>query len=168
MNTLTFINSDNFDDAVTSSGNNEEQYGQFISIVQGQDSELYVHYNNATGITRFGGACRGEHFFHHLIGDYYGLLKDTLVQAINNRTRERNYFRLYSELLEDSITEEEFNEELQRNRDEYIIKLQHKPSFEELMVALNASKDIMDITSIEDMQTAFSFAPKELKNLLDK
>ena len=103
-----------------------------------------------------------------MIGDYYDLLRSTLIQAINNRTRERNYFRLYSDLLEESITEEEFNAELQNNGDEYIIKLHHKPSREELLIALNAAKDIMEVSSIEDLRTVFSFAPDELNKLLEE
>lgn len=133
-----------------------------------QDEQMYLHmqYHSGTEITLFEGACVGNYFFRHLIGDYYGVLRNTLIQAINNRTRERNYFRLYSELLEESISEEEFENELKMNPDEYIIKLNHHPSQEEIQIALNASEDIKDLSSFEDLQTLFSFAPDQVKQLL--
>lgn len=133
-----------------------------------QNEQMYLHmqYHNGTETTLFEGACVGNYFFRHLIGDYYGILRNTLIQAINNRTRERNYFRLYSELLEDSISEEQFEKELKDNPDEYIIKLDHHPTQEEIQIALNASEDIKDLSSLEDLQTLFSFAPEQVKQLL--
>ena len=136
-----------------------------ISIQNGQ-MYLHMQYHNGTETTLFEGACVGNYFFRHLIGDYYGILRNTLIQAINNRTRERNYFRLYSELLEDSISEEQFEKELKDNPDEYIIKLDHHPTQEEIQIALNASEDIKDLSSLEDLQTLFSFAPEQVKQLL--
>lgn len=166
MNTTNIINVDN---VVTSYGNSvDTDNGQVACYIHGSDIQFQAYHNVTTGITLFEGACKGDHFFHHLIGDYYDLLRSTLIQAINNRTRERNYFRLYSDLLEESITEEEFNAELQNNGDEYIIKLHHKPSREELLIALNAAKDIMEVSSIEDLRTVFSFAPDELNKLLEE
>lgn len=134
--------------------------------IQGEQMFLHMRYHSGSEITFFEGACVGNYFFRHLMGDYYSVLRNTLIQAINNRTRERNYFRLYSEMLEEIISEEEFDEELRNNPDEYIVKLNHRPTQEEIQVALNASDDIKDLSSLEDLQTLFSFAPDQVKQLL--
>lgn len=51
----------------------------------------------------------------------YKRLTELLINAVNNRTRQRNYFRLYCQLLENEITEKEFDKEIDDNEDEYVI-----------------------------------------------
>lgn len=59
-----------------------------------------------------------------------------LVRAVNNRTRERNYFRKYCELLEEEITEEEFDQEIEEHEDEYVISNTEEANMDDIRLAL--------------------------------
>lgn len=91
---------------------------------------------------------------------------ELLFQAVNNRTVERNYFRLYSQLLEGTISEEFFDQEIASNEDDYVIVTDKRPSFEDLRTALLLVTKIKDINNSTDLSTAFSFSPDETDKLL--
>lgn len=91
---------------------------------------------------------------------------ELLFQAVNNRTVERNYFRLYSQLLEGTISEDFFDQEIANNEDDYVIVTDKRPSFEELRTALLLATKIKDINNSTDLSTAFSFSPDETDKLL--
>ena len=91
---------------------------------------------------------------------------ELLFQAVNNRTVERNYFRLYSQLLEGTITEDFFDQEIANNEDDYVIVTDKRPSFEDLRTALLLATKIKDINNSTDLSTAFSFSPDETDKLL--
>ncbi len=82
---------------------------------------------------------------------------ELLTLAVNNRTRERNYFRLYTQLLEKEITEEEFDKELDENQDEYLSPSGTPASLEEVRLAVRLCKNIKDVEYVDDMEHLFSF-----------
>ena len=86
-----------------------------------------------------------------------------MTRAINNRTRERNYFKLYCNMLAGDITEEEFDKEIEENEDNYIIKQNKDASVEDIEVALEVSPAIMDVASPDDMAEVFSFSEKSMQ-----
>ncbi len=85
------------------------------------------------------------------------LNEELLIRAINNRTRERNYFRLYCQLLEKEMTEDEFDAEIEKNVDDYVTSANQNASQEEFQYALNVSSKIMDVKDASDMIDLFSF-----------
>lgn len=90
-------------------------------------------------------------------------LKELMTRAINNRTRERNYFKLYCDMLDGSITEEEFDKEIEVNEDRYVIKQNQDASVEDMEVALEVSPLLMDVKSPDDMAEVFSFSEKSMQ-----
>lgn len=90
-------------------------------------------------------------------------LKELMPRAINNRTRERNYFKLYCDMLDGNITEDEFGREIEQNEDKYIIKQDCDASVEDIEVALEVSPSIMDVKSPDDMAEIFSFSEKSMQ-----
>lgn len=90
-------------------------------------------------------------------------LKELMTRAVNNRTRERNYFKLYCEMLDGNITEEEFDKEIEEHEDKYIIKQDKDASIEDIEVALEVSPSLMNITSPDDMAEVFSFSEKSMQ-----
>lgn len=90
-------------------------------------------------------------------------LKELMTRAINNRTRERNYFKLYCDMLDGSITEEEFDKEIEENEDRYVIKQNQDASVEDMEVALEVSPLLMDVKSPDDMAEVFSFSEKSMQ-----
>jgi len=108
----------------------------------------------------FAGVVNKARFFSISTADR---LKDLMTRAINNRTRERNYFKLYCDMLDGNITEEEFDKEIEQNEDKYIIKQDHDASTEDIEVALEVSPSIMDVKSPDDMAEIFSFSEKSMQ-----
>jgi hypothetical protein len=90
-------------------------------------------------------------------------LKELMTRAINNRTRERNYFKLYCDMLDGNITEDEFGREIEQNEDKYIIKQDCDASVEDIEVTLEVSPSIMDVKSPDDMAEIFSFSEKSMQ-----
>ena len=91
-----------------------------------------------------------------------------LVDAINNRTRERNYYILYSRLLENDITEEDFDREIDNNPDDYVISTDKIPTEEEFHDAIMFADHIKGIETTGDIETLFSFRNKEFSDLCNR
>ena len=85
-------------------------------------------------------------------------LRKLFTRAVNNRTRERNYFKLYCEMLDGNITEEEFDKEIDDNEDKYIINQNENASIEDIELALDVSPQLMDVKDTNDMAELFSFS----------
>lgn len=112
------------------------------------------------GRVTFAGVANKARFFSISTADR---LKELMTRAINNRTRERNYFKLYCDMLDGNITEDEFDREIEQNEDKYIIKQDCDASVEDIEVALEVSPSIMDVKSPDDMAEIFSFSEKSMQ-----
>lgn len=124
--------------------------GSSVVAIQDKDKERIA----------FAGVVSKANFFRISTADR---LKELMTRAINNRTRERNYFKLYCNMLAGDITEEEFDKEIEENEDNYIIKQNKDASVEDIEVALEVSPAIMDVASPDDMAEVFSFSEKSMK-----
>lgn len=122
-------------------------------------SVIAIQDNNKDRVT-FAGVAYKARFFSISTADR---LKDLMTRAINNRTRERNYFKLYCDMLGGNITEDEFDREIEQNEDKYIIKQDCDASIEDIEVALEVSPSIMDVKSPDDMAEIFSFSEKSMQ-----
>mgnify|MGYP004618933223 FL=1 len=122
-------------------------------------SVIAIQDNNKDRVT-FAGVANKARFFSISTADR---LKDLMTRAINNRTRERNYFKLYCDMLGGNITEDEFDREIEQNEDKYIIKQDCDASIEDIEVALEVSPSIMDVKSPDDMAEIFSFSEKSMQ-----
>ena len=89
-----------------------------ISTVVGNDMKITVATDG--NYTAFAGVAKNNTFNIERSVDRVGEL---LVRAVNNRTRERNFFRLYADMLEQNITEEEYSRQLEECQDEYVLPL---------------------------------------------
>ena len=98
-----------------------------------------------------------------LSGEAYKEANEMLITAVNNRTKERDYFRLYCELLDGSITEEEFMEILDNNEHDFIVDEDLEPSVSEISLALRLAKRLRGVESINDLSALFSFNPDSLE-----
>ena len=96
-------------------------------------------------------------------------MSQLLIRAVNNRTRERNYFRLYSQLLENEITDEEFDKEIEENEDDYVVSDNEDVDLNDIEVALSLRHYIKDVKDVDDMADLFSFSDKSIrKSLVEK
>lgn len=122
-------------------------------------SVIAIQDNNKDRVT-FAGVANKARFFSISTADR---LKELMTRAINNRTRERNYFKLYCDMLGGNITEDEFDQEIEQNEDKYIIKQDCDASIEDIEVALEVSPSIMDVKSPDEMAEIFSFSEKSMQ-----
>lgn len=122
-------------------------------------SVIAIQDNNKDRVA-FAGIANKARFFSINTADR---LKELMTRAINNRTRERNYFKLYCDMLGGIITEDEFDREIEQNEDKYIIKQDCDASIEDIEVALEVSPSIMDVKSPDDMAEIFSFSEKSMQ-----
>ena len=117
-----------------------------------------------TGV--FVGSYKGDSFTTILNSFISENVLNLLVRAINNRTVERNYFRLYSQLLEGNLTEEAFDKEIELHEDDYVITTENKPQIEEMRTILRIADRIKDLNNSSDLSLLFSFDPDETDRVL--
>lgn len=116
-------------------------------------------------VTTFAGVVRNEVFFVDGITDN---VKELLVTAVNNRTRERNYFKKYVELLEGTISDDEFDKAIEDNEDDYVIPEDKEPTLEDVQCVLEMAPELKDVDSVEDLASLFSFKPNSMQKCLMK
>lgn len=124
--------------------------GKHIIAIQNGDSETYA----------VAGVMKKTELFNI---DLTERLKKILIRAVNNRTRERNYFKLYCEMLDGIITEEDFDKEIDSHEDKYVINQNEDASIEDIELALEIYPDLMDVKDPNDMAEVFSFSDKSMQ-----
>lgn len=90
------------------------------------------------------------------------------MTAVNNRTRERNYFKKYVELLEGTISDEDFDKAIEDNEDDYVIQEDKEPTLEDVRCVLEMAPELKDVDSVEDLASLFSFKPNSMQKCLMK
>lgn len=86
--------------------------------------------------------------------------------AVNNRTRERNYFKLYSRLLENKLSEDDFDRIIDENPDEFVQQEYQDYDSLDLAIARKASDKLMDVSDLSDMATLFSISNNSIKRIV--
>ena len=87
---------------------------------------------------------------------------------MNNRTRERNYFRKYTELLEGDITEEEFDREIEEHEDDYVVSNNKDADAEDIKIAMFLAQYLKDVDYADDMSDIFSFSNESVRKSIAK
>lgn len=130
--------------------------GVFVAVQQVNNQNVY-----------FAGISKGSSVLNRMIGMNYADIKELLIRAVNNRTRQRNFFRLQNEMLEGLISEEDFYKTIEENENDYVIEELEEPTKKRLYCAMYLCQGIMDIKNSEDLASLFSFSSeitdKELK-----
>lgn len=114
----------------------------------------------------FIGSYKGDSFTTILNSIIPENVLNLLVRAINNRTVERNYFRLYSQFLEGNLSEEAFDKEIELHEEDYVITTEKKPQIEDVRAILRIADKIKDLNSSSDLSLLFSFDPDETDRVL--
>lgn len=115
-----------------------------------------IHLAQNANTTAFVGTMNNE-VLTKVIRVFDGSREQLLIDAVNNRTRERNYYQLYSRLLENEISEDDFDRMLNENLDDYVITTDKKPTEQEFHDAIALADYIKGIESTGDIETLFSF-----------
>ncbi len=126
-----------------------------------KDGKFFAVSNDDNNNVVFAGVSEGNAVINRMIGIDYEEIVELMTKAVNNRTRQRNYFRLYSQMCDGEITEEEFYNTIEANEEDYVVEESEIPTKERLMTALKLSKGMKDVKSSEDISTLFSFDSSE-------
>lgn len=121
-----------------------------------------------SGNVVFAGVSQGTSVISRIAGVDYSEMVDLLTRAVNNRTRQRNYFRLQNNLLEGLISEDDFYKEIEEKEDDYVVEEVETPTPERLRHALILSQGIKDVQNSEDLSFLFSFSSEATDHELKK
>lgn len=133
-----------------------------------RDGNFVAVSNDSNNNVVFAGVSEGNAVINRMIGLDYEEVVELMTKAVNNRTRQRNYFRLYSQMCDGEITEEEFYNTIETNEDDYVVEESEIPTKERLMHALKLIKGLKDVKSSEDISTLFSFDSAETDKKLEE
>ncbi len=88
---------------------------------------------------------------------------ELVTNAINNRTRERNFSRLNERLASGDITEDEFAKAISERENEFVIQCNIKPTEWDIKAAAFLAENLLDVSDTDDLAVLFSFDESELK-----
>lgn len=114
--------------------------------------------------TEFSGVATNRLFNGSLISNKY---MELLMRAYTNRTRERNYFRLYCQLLENELSDDEFDNEIDAYPDKYVVKSPEKASIDDIYFAMRLSDHMMGIDSSDDFSSSFSIDDESIESYIN-
>lgn len=91
---------------------------------------------------------------------------ELLIRAVNNRTRERNYFRKYCELLENQISDEDFDREISEHEDDYVVAQEGPADEKDWEIALRLAPRLKDTGYVDDIAALFSISQQPYQKLI--
>lgn len=97
-----------------------------------------------------------------------GVHDDLYIRAINNRTRERNYFKLYSSLLRGDISDDEFDKEIEDNEDDYVVPAGLDASLSDIEFALQIAPKLKNVKTTDDFMSLFSFNDQSIQKYVSE
>lgn len=140
--------------------------GDDFSVIEynGADTQYYAICKE--GNTVFAGHTTDSALTGWVMGEIPQRLLELSASAINNRTRERNFFRLSEQLSSGEISEDEYERELDEREDEYVIKCNVRPSVLDLKIAASLAPHLMDVEDTDDLAVLFSFEEAAIRRYL--
>ena len=114
--------------------------------------------------TRFAGVV--ENGSISIIATESDRLNELLITAVNNRTRERNYFKKYAELLEGELSDEEFDREIDSNKDEYVVPAGKDADIRDIELAMQVTPRLKGVQSTDDFTALFSFSDTAIRKCI--
>ena len=136
-----------------------------LSYFQQDDGGLRMMMASDGEVTAFSGVATNS--FLTFQESHIDKVKDFLVRAVNNRTRERNFFKLYNELLERRITDDEVDKTIEDHEDDFVVSQDQNADLNDLRLALFLAADIKDVEDADDVAALFSFSHESLRKCLN-
>lgn len=140
--------------------------GQTVVFTQFCSQDTIVQGVNVNGQTAFCGLSKDNAIFDRLMGNNLDKIYKMLVTAVNNRTIERDYFKLYCDLLEGVISDEEYEKIIENNSEKYVLASDITPTKDDLCLALALSRDLHGVENSEDVASLFSYNSIDVDKLL--
>lgn len=144
----------------------KKEEGQTVVFTHFNSSDTIVKGVNINGQTAFCGLSQNNAIFDRLMGQRSERIYEMLIQAVNNRTVERDYFKLYCDLLDGVINDEEYDKIIESNPDKYVLSSDIVPTKDDLCLALDLVKKIHGVENSEDLASLFSYNSISVDKLL--
>ncbi len=90
------------------------------------------------------------------------------VKALRNLLKKINIYELYQQLNNETITEEEFNDEISKNKDKYIINLNNNIDKKDIFIINKIMEKIGIGLSCDAISEMFSIDPVAFDSILEK
>lgn len=136
-----------------------QETGNASSYVVNGNIQMAIYHGN--DVTRFAGIAKTKYFFRPMVPAEE---VDLLVRGFNNRTRERNYFKLYCQLLSREITEEDFDREIEEHENLYVVEAPENAEPEEVCSAICLTERLIGIETTDDFTSVFGIDDKSIEN----
>lgn len=139
-----------------------------VIIIKNDNCQMYAKEVSSDGTYKFYNSyiiTKNNDLFDIVSGAAFHEITEMLIKAINNRTIERDYFKLYCDMLDGTIPEDDFDNIIANNENDYIVEETGIPSIGQLDLALQLSKHIKSVNSVNDLSSLFSFNPESLNSL---
>lgn len=90
------------------------------------------------------------------IHDYNNRVCRLLMVACNNMTRQSNFFKLQCELLQNIITEEEYDKEINEHESDYVVPCGNNKDEEDAKVAYSLCNSLIErVDSVNELCSLF-------------
>ncbi len=144
----TYINS--FIEEETASSNSNYKSITFIDFDLRKDNTP-LYFQGITEENRFYDVMNQMSLAH-----ICNIQKDFLIKAYHNKDILINYLKLYIDLLDKEITEDEFDQEINSNPDKYFVNIDRKVNIVEMEALSGLVKEIGGDLSIQDVSEIYS------------
>ena len=105
----------------------------------------------------------------YLFVDYYTIRKEELyVTGIKNLRKNVNFLNLAKDLASKSITDEEFESEIDKNPDKYLIDINPMEDVNDAVILHEIVNKIGDDFTMDEAGDIFSFDSETIKDYLNK
>ncbi len=125
------------------------------------NDKVHMAFVQNDDVTRFVGIASTEYFSRPMVP---AKDVDLLIKGFNNRTRERNYFKLYCQFLSNEISEEEFDKEIEDNENTYVVDAPGQMEPDDICKAILLSDKLMDIKTTDDFSSTFGIDDASIDN----
>lgn len=139
-----------------------ENIRETISIIDTNSIKIVAVSNDRH--TRFAGVI--ENGTINIVSTESNRLNELLVRAVNNRTRERNYFKKYCELLDGELTDDEFDNEIEQNGDDYVVPAGKDADIRDIELAMQVVPQLKGIKTTDDFTALFSFSDDSIQKCI--
>lgn len=139
-----------------------ENTREIISIINTNSVKMVAVSDDR--LTKFAGVA--ENGTISIVSTESDRLSELLIRAFNNRTREYNYFKRYSELLEGELSEDDFDNEIERNKDDYVVPAGKDADIRDIELAMQVVPRLKGIQSTDDFTALFSFSDRTIQKCI--
>lgn len=161
MTDLSVIQDSTLDSLLDNCTESSDISPEWITVVDLdlKKGETPVYFRGITGEKRFYRAIN-----QMSLADTFRMQKEFLIKAYHNKDTIINYLKLYNSLIENEITDDDFDKEINDNPKNYFVYINRKINVVEMEALSELVKELGEDLSIQDVSETFSV---DLSNIIN-